>query len=62
MKIDNAQSMGMELGYPVSAEYDLNDDLTSDLLGITKLALKLGSTPLSLNGTVNLKPTPDCWI
>jgi len=22
----------MELGYPVSAEYDLNDDLTSDLL------------------------------
>jgi len=58
MKIDNARVHGMELGYPVSAEYDLNDDLTSDLLGITKLALKLGSTPLSLNGTVNLKPTP----
>ena len=58
MKVDNPRVHGTELGYPVAAEYDLNDDLTSDLLGISKLALKLGSTPLSLNGTVNLKPTP----
>ena len=58
MKIENARVHGTDLGYPVSAEYDLKDDMTSDLLGINKLALKLGSTPLFVNGSVNLKSTP----
>jgi len=58
MKVENARVHGMELGYPVSANYDLRDDLTSESLGITKLELKLGSTPLLLNGTANLKSTP----
>jgi uncharacterized protein involved in outer membrane biogenesis len=58
MKLENGRVRGMDLGYPLSAEYDLKDDLTSDLISLTKVALKFGSTPLSLNGTVNLKPTP----
>jgi uncharacterized protein involved in outer membrane biogenesis len=58
MKVENPRVHGLELGYPVSAEYDLKDDLNADVLGITKLALKLGSTPLFVSGIVNLKPTP----
>ena len=57
-KIENARVHGTELGYPISADYELKDDVTSELLSITKLAVKLGSTPLFLSGTVDLKPTP----
>jgi hypothetical protein len=58
IKLENARIHGTELGYPVSADYDLKDDLASDLLNINKLDLKLGSTPLVLTGTLNLKNSP----
>jgi hypothetical protein len=48
----------MELGYPISAQYDLSDDLAVDMITIRKFAVKLGSTPLEMSGTVNGKPTP----
>jgi uncharacterized protein involved in outer membrane biogenesis len=56
--IQNPKVRGMELGFPISAKYDLTDDLASDMLSIQNLLLKLGSTPLELSGTVNAKPTP----
>ncbi|PYX02876.1 MAG: hypothetical protein DMG85_20745 [Acidobacteria bacterium] len=48
----------MDVGYPITADYDLSDDLKNDLLTITRGTLKLGQTPLALHGTVNTKPTP----
>jgi uncharacterized protein involved in outer membrane biogenesis len=56
--IQNAKVRGMELGYPITAQYDLTDDLTTDLLSIRSFLLKLGTTPLQMSGTVNAKPTP----
>ncbi len=56
--IQNAKVRGMELGYPITAQYDLTNDLSADLLTIRNLILKLGSTPLQMTGTVNSKPTP----
>jgi AsmA protein len=56
--IQNAKVHGMELGYPIVTQYDLTNDLSSDLLTIRDFILKLGSTPLQMNGTVNSKSTP----
>jgi hypothetical protein len=49
---------GMELGFPISAQYDLTDDISADMLSIQNMLLKLGSTPLELSGTLNSKQTP----
>ena len=57
-QIQNAKLQGMELGFPITAQYDLTDDLSSDLLTIRNFIIKLGSTPLEMGGTVNSQPTP----
>lgn len=56
-QIQNAKVHGTDLGFPVAAQYDLTDDLGTDLLTIRNFIMKLGSTPLEMNGTVNSKPT-----
>jgi AsmA protein len=58
MNVDKPRLHGIEVGYPIKADYDVNDDLPNDLLRINKCAIKLGPTPLSVTGTMNSKPTP----
>ena len=58
MNLDKPRLHGIDVGYPINADYDVSDDLTNDLLRINKGAIKLGPTPLSVTGTVNHKPTP----
>jgi AsmA protein len=58
MNLDKPRLHGIEVGYPINADYDASDDLTSDVLRISKGAIKLGPTPVSVTGTVNHKPTP----
>jgi uncharacterized protein involved in outer membrane biogenesis len=58
LKLENAVIRGVQVGYPISAEFDLSDDLNNDVLQIKQGSLKLGSTPLSINGTINTHPTP----
>jgi AsmA protein len=58
MSVEQLRVRGLEVGYPISADYEVNDDLGSDVLRITKGAVKLGQTPLFATGTVNMKPTP----
>ena len=58
MNLDKPRLHGIEVGYPINADYDVSDDLPNDLLRINKGAIKLGPTPVSITGTVNTKPTP----
>ncbi len=58
LKMEKVVIHGVQVGYPISADFDLTDDLTNDVLQIRKGAIKLGSTPVSLNGTINTKPNP----
>ena len=58
MLVEKPRLHGIEIGYPISADYDLHDDLTNDLLRINKGEIKLGPTPVLVSGTVNSKPTP----
>ena len=56
LKLEDAVVRGVKVGYPISADFDISDNLNTDIIQIRKCALKLGSTPLSVNGTVNSHP------
>jgi uncharacterized protein involved in outer membrane biogenesis len=58
MNIENMRLENRDLGYPVSVQYNIHDDVPADLLTIDSANVKLGNTPLLLNGTVYSKPTP----
>jgi len=58
LKLTEAVIHGVQVGYPIEAQFNIADDLNSDVIQITQCALKLGSTPISVNGTVNTKATP----
>ena len=56
--IQSVKVHGMELGYPVTAQYDLTDDLSGETTTIRNFTLKLGPTPLEIDGTISGKATP----
>ena len=58
INIQNPRVRGVDLGYPVTAQYELTDDIGADSITVRSILLKLGPTPLEISGTVNTKPTP----
>src|SRR5882724_4666561 len=58
MTADKLRVRGLEVGYPITADYEVNDDLATDMLTINKGSVKLGQTPLYATGTVNMRPSP----
>jgi AsmA protein len=58
MKVENPRLRGLDLGYPITTDFNVTDDLNADLLTLQNTSIKLGSTPLLLDGTVNSKTTP----
>jgi uncharacterized protein involved in outer membrane biogenesis len=58
MNVQNARIHGLDLGYPVALDYNVSDDVPQDLLTIHNATVKLGATPLVVNGTMNSKTTP----
>src|SRR6476661_8659269 len=58
MKVENTRIRKVNVGYPITLDYDVTDDLTNDVIQIRKGNLKLGSTPVTIAGTVNSKPDP----
>jgi len=58
LKLENAMIHGVQVGYPISADFDVTDDLNNDVLKVKQGSIKLGSTPLSITGMVNTHPTP----
>lgn len=53
----NVRMHGRDLGYPINVQYKIADEIPADLLTIESSTIKLGTTPLSITGTVNSKPT-----
>jgi AsmA protein len=58
ISLQNARLNGRALGYPITADYDINDSVSNDLVTIRNTTLTLGTMPLLINGTANTKPTP----
>src|SRR5215831_1659331 len=56
--IQNGKVNGMELGYPIHAQYDLMNDIQAGLITMRNVVLRLGTTPFYVSGSVNTKPTP----
>jgi AsmA protein len=58
LKIDDPQIKAVKLGYPITLDYKLSDDLNSGLIRIENGTLHLGPTPISIAGSMNTTPTP----
>lgn len=58
IRMENARIHNVNVGYPIALDYDIADDLTTDILQVHKGNLKLGSTPVTIGGTINTRPTP----
>jgi len=56
--ITNVKMKGNDLGFPISADYDVSDNVANSLMTIRNGNIKLGSTPFLVSGTLNSKPTP----
>jgi len=57
LTLDNPRVRSVEVGYAITAQFNLTYHFTNDLLEISKSTLKLGSTPLSVTGNVNMRST-----
>jgi len=53
LKITDAVIHNVQVGYPIEAEFNVTDDLANDVIQIGKGDVKLGSTLLTLTGTLN---------
>ena len=58
LKLEDPVVHGVNIGYPITADYDVVNDLSHDLIQVNKGTLKLGPTPLSVAGTMNMATTP----
>jgi uncharacterized protein involved in outer membrane biogenesis len=58
LELSDAKIRGVQIGYPIAADFDFNADLNADQLQISKGKLKLGQTPVDVSGSVDMKPTP----
>ena len=53
LKINDAVIHNVQVGYPIAMDFNVTDDLNNDVIQIGKGDVKLGSTPLTLTGTLN---------
>jgi AsmA protein len=58
IKLENAQIHQVSVGYPITLDYEVADNLTTDVIEVHRADIKLGSTPITIAGTLNTRPTP----
>ena len=56
--IQKVRVRGVDLGYPITAQYSVSQDLITNRLTIRKAAIKLGSAPLDIGGTIDMQSSP----
>ncbi|MBZ5538311.1 MAG: AsmA family protein [Acidobacteriia bacterium] len=58
LKAEKMRIHSQDIDYPILANYEIADDLTGDLISVSRATVQLGPTPFSISGTVNTRPTP----
>lgn len=58
LEVEKARVRGVDLGYPVTAQYRVINDLKSGVLNIGEAIVKLGATAVNLTGSIESKRTP----
>jgi len=53
LKLDRARVNGLEIGYPISLDYNFAAKLAQGMVTIDSATLHLGQTPVSLAGSIN---------
>ena len=56
LRLDRARVRGTDIGYPITAKFDLEHDANTARLTIKPTTVRLDETPVSLDGTVRLEP------
>src|ERR1041385_2873372 len=56
--IRNARIHGVDIGYPIHIDFQVNSDLSQSKANIQKANLKLGQTPISMRGNINGQAKP----
>jgi uncharacterized protein involved in outer membrane biogenesis len=56
--LENVLINGLNVGYPVTAEYNLARDPATDVITIVSSRIGLGAATVSVGGSVNLQTTP----
>ena len=58
LKLENGRVNGVEIGYPITADFNVKADLAKDTYQIDRGDLRFGSAPVSISGTMNAAATP----
>jgi uncharacterized protein involved in outer membrane biogenesis len=58
LKISDAVVHDVQVGYPITADFDVTHDLATDVIQINRGDVRLGSTPLTISGSLNARNTP----
>jgi AsmA protein len=58
LQLKDAVIRNNKIGYPIAVDYDLAHDLAQDVLQLNKADVKLGNTPVSISGSLNMKSDP----
>lgn len=58
LRLENTTIRGNQLAYPIEAKYDLRADRKQNVVQIRSADLKLGATPVSVNGQIDAGKTP----
>jgi uncharacterized protein involved in outer membrane biogenesis len=58
VKLENVRINGLDVGYPITAQYNLVGDPATSVITIVSSTIGLGAAPVSVSGLVNLQPTP----
>jgi uncharacterized protein involved in outer membrane biogenesis len=58
IRLDDPVIRDVKVGYPITLDYNIADDLGTDVIQIDKGELKLGATPVTVLGTVDTRPNP----
>src|SRR6185369_12190285 len=53
MNLDRARINGIDIGYPIKADYKLSAKTAESLITIENATAQLGQTPISVAGTLN---------
>lgn len=58
VKLENLRINGLDIGYPITAQYNLAGDPATNVVTIVSSIVTLGSAPVSVSGSVNLQHSP----
>ncbi len=58
IRLDDPRIHNVNVGYPITLDYDVSDNTNVDTIQIRKGDVRLGSTPVTIAGWLNIRQTP----